>query len=357
MGQARLPMIERAGWMDLLRIGLGLVGLTAVVFLGWNALTGADFALLFGGWCVPAVAVLHLAQQAGCGCAWRRLIDGRRPSCWAFFRIRWVRASIAALVPVSGIGAALVAVRLATRAGLRLDVASASLTLDATMEMISQIAFTALGFGLLLVAAPEPRIVDWAAATLLLATLGAAAFVAEQRFGAMKFIEFGLSRLAGRWPRFLPLTEARLHDQLIRLHQNRRAAFAAGVLHFGSWLLGAGEIWLILLAFGQPVSPATCVIIESLSMVGRNAGFFVPGALGVQEVALVLVGKLVGLPVETAILIAVVKRLRDIVVGVPGLLVWQWMEGSRLEAARIVRGLKPVLLRERPGAAPGAKDG
>jgi putative membrane protein len=336
---------------------LALTGLTTVVFLGWGTLTGPDLPLLFSGWCVPVVAVLHLVQQGGCGCAWRRLIDAPRPSCWVFFRMRWVRASIAALIPVSGVGAALVAVRLATRAGLRLDIASASLILDATIEIISQIIFTALGFGLLIVAAPEPRIVDWATATLLLAVLIAAAFVAVQRMGGMRLIEFGLSKLAGRWPRFLPLTEARLHDQLLRLHQHRRAAFAAGLLHFGCWLLGAGEIWLVLLAFGHPVSPGKCVVIESLSMVGRSAGFFVPGALGVQEVALVLVGRLVGLSVETAIVIAVVKRLRDVAVGVPGLLVWQWTEGFRFEISRVARGLKPVFLRQRSSPKSGTENG
>lgn len=349
-------MIYRGVWIALSRTGLALVGAAAAAFLGWNALSDPDLPLLLGGWCVPVVAMLHLVQQAGCGCAWRRLIDAPRPSRWIFFRIRWVRASIAALVPVSGVGAALVAVRLAMRAGLRLDVASASLTLDATIEMISQIIFTALGFGLLLVAAPEAPILGWATATLLLAVLIAAAFVAAQRIGGMRIIEFGLSALARRWPRFLPLTEARLHDQLMRLHQQPRALTAAGLLHFGSWLLGAGEIWLILTAMGYPVSPAKCVIIESLSMVGRSAGFFVPGALGVQEVALVLVGKLVGLSVETAFVIAIVKRLRDVVVGVPGLLVWQWTEGFRFELSRVVKGLRPVLVRRPFDAITGAKD-
>jgi len=189
-------MIDRHVWIALSRTGLALAGVAAAVFLGWNALSGPDLPLLLGGWCVPVVALLHLVQQAGCGCAWRCLIDAPRPSRWAFFRIRWVRASIAALVPVSGVGAAFVAVRLATRAGLRLDVASASLTLDATMEIISQIIFTALGFGLLLVAAPEARILDWAVATLFLAVLIAAAFVAAQRIGGMRVIEFGISTLA-----------------------------------------------------------------------------------------------------------------------------------------------------------------
>src|SRR5690349_3992345 len=226
-------MIERAVWIGLTRAGLALVGLTVAVFLGWNALTGSELSLLFSGWCVPAVAFLHLAQQGGCGCAWRRLIDTPRPSRWAFFRIRWVRASIAALLPLSGVGAAFVAVRLATRAGLRLDVASASLTLDATMEVTSQIVFTALGFGLLFVIAPKARIVDWAIATLLIAVLIATALVAAQRMGGMRIIEFALSKLARRWPRFLPLTEARLHDQLMKIHRHRSAVFAAGCIHLG----------------------------------------------------------------------------------------------------------------------------
>ena len=349
-------MMNRSVWIALSRTGLAVAGVTAVVVLGWNALTGPDFPELLSGWCLPAVALLHLVQQAGCGCAWRCLLDEPRPSRWSFFRIRWIRASIAALAPVSGVGAALVAVRLARRAGLRLDIASASLTLDATVEMIAQIIFTALGFGLLLIAAPEARILDWAVATLLVSSLIAAAFVAAQRTGGMRVIEFGLLKLARRWPRFLPLTEARLHDQLMRLHQQPRALSAAGFLHFGSWLLGAGEIWLILAALGHPASPAKCVIIESLSMIGRSAGFFVPGALGVQEVAVVVVGKLVGLPVETAIIIAIVKRVRDVVIGVPGLLAWQWAEGFRIEISQIAKGLSPVLRRRPFGATSGAED-
>ena len=349
-------MIDRGVWIGLSRTGLALAGAAAAFFLGWNTLTGPDLTLLLSGWCVPAVALIHLVQQGGCGCAWRRLIDAPCPSRWVFFRIRWIRVSVAALVPVSGVGAALVAVRLATRADLRLDVASASLTVDATMEIISQIVFTALGFGLLLIAVPEARILDRAAATLMLAILIAAAFVTAQRIGGMRAIELGISTLARRWPRFLPLIEARLHDQLMRLHRQPRALFAAGLLHFGSWLLGAGEIWLILAALGQPASPTKCVIIESLSMVGRSAGFFVPGALGVQEIAVVVVGKLVGLPVETAMMIAIVKRLRDVVIGVPGLFVWQWAEGFRFEISQIAKSFRAALVRRPFGATSGAKD-
>jgi putative membrane protein len=328
----------------LVRSGLAIAGLGIAIAVGWNALRGADLPPLFGSWCIPAVALLQIVQQFGCGCAWWNLVEAPRPSCWIFFRTRWVRASFATLVPVGGPGAALIAVRLAMRDGLSLDIAGASLMLDATIEMISQIIFMALGLAFLVAAAPQLQVVEWAAATLLFAVLAAAAFIALQRSGGMKSIEFVISKLASRWPQFLPLTEAKLHDQLMRLHGHRGAAFVSSLMHFGSWMLGAAEVWLMLFAFGQPVSLAKCVIVESLAMVGRSAGFFVPGALGTQEVALLLVGKLVGLTPETAILIAIVKRLRDALVGVPGLLVWVGMEGVRAKLPRLLGGdLKPVV--------------
>ena len=329
----------------LVRCGLTIVGLGIAIVIGWNALRGADLPPLSGSWCIPAVALLQIVQQFGCGCAWRNLIEAPRPSCWSFFHTRWVRASFATLVPVGGAGTALIAVRLAMRAGLSLDIAVASLMLDATIEMISQIIFMALGLALLLAAAPQLQVVEWALATLLLAVLADAAFIAVQRSGGMKLIEFVIAKLASRWPRFLPLAEARLHDRLMRLHRHRRAASVSGLMHFGAWMLGAAEIWLILFAFGQPVSLAKCVIVESLAMAGRSAGFFVPGALGTQEIALLLVGKLVGLPPETTILIAIVKRLRDVLVGLPGLVVWVGAEGFRTRLPRFLGGdLKPVVV-------------
>jgi uncharacterized membrane protein YbhN (UPF0104 family) len=200
------------------------------------------------------------------------------------------------------------------------------------MEMATQIIFTVLGFTLLLARSPELRLFGWGVAAVSLALVILAAFILAQRGGGLKLVEAGLSRLASRLPALSSLARGGLHDRLMRLHRRRRAAVASGCLHLGSWLLGAGEVWLILLALGHPTGLARCAIIEALSMTARSAGFLVPGGLGVQEGALVVVGNLVGLTPETAILLAIVKRLREVVVAVPGLLVWQWTEGRRLRA-------------------------
>ena len=330
-------MIKVPDRVNFLRIGLAVGGLLVAAALGWWTLRAVDVALVLTSWSVPAVALLHLIEQVGCGCAWHSLTAPPRPTRWSICRVRWIRASVAALVPASGVGAALVATRLARRAGLTVEMASASLILDATVEMITQIIFVALGFGLLLISMPDLRIAEWATVTIVLGSALAILFIIAQRRGGLRLVEGGLSYLAMRWPRLKPLAEAKLHESVMGLRWRRQSALVAGAFHLVAWLLGAGEIWLVLFAFGHPASAATCLIVESLSMVARSAGFFVPGALGIQEIALVAVSGLVGLPPQIAMQVAIVKRLRDVVVGVPGLLTWQWIEtqGFRLPSARL----------------------
>ena len=312
-----------------IRIASAIAGLGVAAFLGWYALSSNDLKVLFRSWAVPAAAALYLVQQAGCGLAWHSLLEPPRPLRREFFVIRWIRASIAGLLPVGGLGAALVAVRLAMLAGLRMDIAGASFTLDATVEMVTQVAFTIVGLILLFASSAEPQILEWSTIGLLLVALTVGAFIGVQRAGGMKLVESGFSRFADRWPRLSPIAEARLHDELMRLHARHKPIFLASLWHFSSWLLTAGETWVVLFAVGHLVSPAKCIVLESLGTAARSIGFFVPGALGIQEIALVGGGALVGLAPETAVLIAVVKRLRDIAVGVPGLLLWQWIEGHR----------------------------
>lgn len=315
----------------LLRICLALFGFGIVIALAVLTLSSADVAVMLGSWAVPAAAAIYLVEQAGCGFAWRIVVEPPRPSRRLFFCARWVRASVAALTPASGVGGAIAAVRVAVLAGLSFEVASASLVLDATVEMLTQIIFTVLGLSLLLVSVPSPGLIEWALAGVALTILLLAAFIGAQRAGGLKLLEAALSYLGDRWPRMSSLREGKLHDRLMLLHRRRAAVIVSGAYHLGSWLLGAGEIWVVTLALGRAPTPANCLIIESLSMTARSAGFFIPAALGVQEVALVLVGNVVGLSPETAMLVAVVKRLRDLATGVPALLVWQWLEGRRFQ--------------------------
>jgi uncharacterized membrane protein YbhN (UPF0104 family) len=108
----------------------------------------------------------------------------------------------------------------------------------------------------------------------------------------------------------------------------------ASAIHVLAWALGTFEVWLALTAMGVHVGLAEALVIESLGMAARSAGFVVPGALGVQEAGFILVCGLFQIHPDTAIALSMVKRVRELAVGLPGLIAWQWSEGKHLVRKR-----------------------
>jgi len=80
--------------------------------------------------------------------------------------------------------------------------------------------------------------------------------------------------------------------------------------------------------------------IESLLYAVRSVAFLVPNALGIQEGAYVLLGAAFGLPPEMALALSLLKRARDLVLGIPALLLWQFVEGRRLWVRRVAPQLR-----------------
>jgi hypothetical protein len=68
---------------------------------------------------------------------------------------------------------------------------------------------------------------------------------------------------------------------------------------------------------------ASALLLESLGQAVRTAAFVVPGALGVQEGGYLVLGTALGLTPQTALALSLAKRVREIVLGVPGLIAWQ----------------------------------
>jgi hypothetical protein len=62
----------------------------------------------------------------------------------------------------------------------------------------------------------------------------------------------------------------------------------------------------------------------------RTSAFVVPNAVGVQEGAYILLGATFGLTPEMALALSLLKRARDIAIGLPTLAVWQALESGRL---------------------------
>jgi uncharacterized membrane protein YbhN (UPF0104 family) len=162
----------------------------------------------------------------------------------------------------------------------------------------------------------------WIGSGLFLLALGVAGFVVAQRAGLMRLAERGAAMLARRWPAAGRWSLTGLHEELMRLQRRHRALVVATALQTVGWSLGAVEVWVALRWIGTGASLRDAFVIESLGMAARSAGFAVPGAVGVQEGGFVLVAGLFGIPATDALALSMLKRTREVVIGLPALVVY-----------------------------------
>jgi uncharacterized membrane protein YbhN (UPF0104 family) len=81
---------------------------------------------------------------------------------------------------------------------------------------------------------------------------------------------------------------------------------------------------------GVAVGLRDATIIESLGQAFRAVGFVVPGGLGIQEGGVLLICSQLGIAPQVAIELSLLRRIRELALGGPGLLAWYWIERPRL---------------------------
>jgi putative membrane protein len=328
-----------------------VVGLAAIAFLVAANEPGEIVALLSAaGWGMLAVLALRLPQVLFAALGWAPLIDdARRPGWAALVRMRWIRDSVNALLPVAQVGGEFVRVHLLVRRGTGAAPATASVAVDLATELAAQFAFAAIGVALLLRLPHQwEAAAGWASVATALCGAMALGFLAAQRWGLFRLVERLVPKLTGG--RVSSHAEsgvvAGLHESVLRLHCAPRRLWSSGAAHLASWLLGTLEAWAALRILGVEAGLAEALVIESLGQLARSLGFMVPGAFGVQEGGFVLACGLFGIPPEQAIAFALVRRIRDVAFAVPGLVAWRWeaMADARTNAgsaAGMAKGSSP----------------
>ena len=95
---------------------------------------------------------------------------------------------------------------------------------------------------------------------------------------------------------------AALDSRVRTLYLRREKVVLAAMWRLAGWVAGAGETFIILYGFGHPVSLADAIILESLSHAARTAAFVIPGGLGVQDGALMVLAAQLGLGGEMGLM-------------------------------------------------------
>jgi len=248
-----------------------------------------------------------------------------------FYLARLVRDSIAEISPFSPVGGMVAAGRLMILRGMNAGYAAASVTADATTEAMAQVAFLAFGIAL---GVAHFRDLDSAGplteamvATLLLAVPGIAALILLQKKGADL-----AQRIAARFfPQVRSGTSFReaIHD----LYDSPGRLAVSAALHLLAWIGAGGGTFIAFRLVGGQISLTDALALEALLCTLRSIAAFVPAALGVQEAGYAMLAPLFGLPAEMGLAVSLLKRAREIVIGIPALIYWQMVEGRAALAA------------------------
>jgi putative membrane protein len=256
--------------------------------------------------------------------------------------LRWVREAVNNLLPLAQVGGEVVAWRLLRLRGAKSANAIAGTVADLTLEMATQILFTLMGVVLLLLSVGDGGMATGVVAGLLVAGALMAGFFAAVRLGLAETIERGLLRV-GRWMGWSTATHVEgLNLALMSCYRHPGRVARSALWHMLSWLLGGVEVCVALHFLGSDVSIRTGLVVESLGQAAKALGFAVPGALGVQEGGYIIVCAAFGLSAELAIALSLLKRLREAVLGIPALVVWQHCEARvRASSQHSISGIVP----------------
>jgi putative membrane protein len=313
----------------ILAAAIGLALATAIAaYVGFGAVFSA---LSRVGWLgLAALCAYSAFTYTLMGTAWY-VLDEREPlRRWPIFIwSRMVRESAGELLPFSHLGGFIIGARAAVERGISPTAAFATTVVDVTTELLAQLGFTGLGLGLLATRlgahSTHGNLFEAACVGLGLTVLGAVAFILLQRRGG------GLvQRLVER---FLPAAAARTErvvEAVNALYRRPARTGAAVLIHLAGWIASAGGIWLALRLAGVRIDFTSALAIESLVATVRTGAFAAPMGIGVQEATYAFVGPLFGLGPELSLAISLLRRGRDLVIGVPVLLAWQGLEGARL---------------------------
>jgi putative membrane protein len=297
---------------------------------------GAAFAS--AGWWIGAVLVYHFAVPLLLDATawWVLFPKPERLSLWQLFWMRWIGESVSTLVPSAAVGGDVVRARLAALRGTPIPTAAASVLVDITLGVFVQIGFTLLGLALIVTATGHHGFVRPTLIGAVIGVLAIIGFYVVQRLGMFRFIGKLISRLASAPDWHSLVHSGQSLDETIRtLYARRRGVIGCCAWTAASLILGSGEIWIALHALGLQATFVNALLLQSMVLTIRSAAFPVPGALGVQEGGYVVIGNLLGIPGDAAFALSLIARVRELILGIPGLISWQLIEARHLWRTRL----------------------
>jgi putative membrane protein len=305
----------------------------AIGLIGWAGTEPVLDAFKAVGWGVAAVCILRAVALAAAGLGWLMLFPpGQRPPASTCVLIRFLREGANALLPMTQIGGEVIGARALTLQGVPASLCAATVVVDVLVQAATQFLFALVGVAMLAVSGRGESVGETVAIIILVAVPALYGFYFVQRPSGQCAVNALLARFIGNRGRISIGALDALYSRLSAIYANRRGLAFAAAIHMAVWLFGALEVWVVLAFMGLRANYPEALIIESLMQAVRGAAFAIPAALGAQEGGLVAICAIFGISSQIAIALSLVKRVPDLVLGLPSLVGWQLLEGRSLLA-------------------------
>jgi putative membrane protein len=285
------------------------------------------------GWAAPLVFAPYLLITLVDARGWQLTLPrGAHVPLPGMMLTRMAGEAVNSLTPIAAVGEPVKAYLLRRWRVTAAD-AFASVVISKTALVASQSLFTALGVGAFLWRFDRPRLATgWLVALSLGCVAFTAALVWVQRRSPGTALWKLLRRVAPR-ARVVGRLEAgtSAFDGRLREFYRRepRTFLHAMTLHFLGWLIGVGEVMVMVTLIGGSVSWLDAFIIETLSQPIRATSLLVPAGIGTQEVGGVWLCTLLGMSEADAVTLWLLKRAREIFFDGVGLLYLAQRGGQR----------------------------
>jgi uncharacterized protein (TIRG00374 family) len=273
------------------------------------------------------LAALYTLTQCASAFSWWFVIEPR-PALSRFpglFAVYLAGDSLNYLTPGGVAGEAVKASLIGKRTGTGTGAALASVTIHKHADLLAQCAFVILGVAYAVWRFPMPSAAR-AAAIAGAAGLGGLLLLLTwaMRHGTYRPILRRLASwkpLTARLDRYQRSAE-NIDSQIRAFSQAHRDRYIAAVaLGFLGWCGGMLETYLILRLLSSSADWGTALAVEALAMALNNMFLFVPGRVGSAEGVRAAVFVALGMPAALGVVYALVRRGRELLWVLPGLVV------------------------------------
>lgn len=318
-----------------------IVGAAILAFV-LNAYGARAFEIVRTSPSAPLLAAFLAVAATNIVCLswrWRSILVGlcSPPSLATLTLQRSAAHSLAVIVPSGKLGGDPLRAWLAARSGVGAAHSIASVAVDRTLELGSNVPFS-LVFVVVLLQQGIPQL-ERALVTVSIASLGlvlgivivvrrlrrgaglVTALVASTRMDRLQFV--------GSHMELMQSSEAsatRLIDQPPRM----LGAFGTGLV---ANVLVLAEFALLLAAFDLPTTPVA--VVAAIFATGAAHMLPIPAGIGVLEGAQMWLFEMLGYPADVGLAVGLACRFRELVWMLPGLLYlfWRWIGRTRQSAA------------------------